>query len=47
MGEFGVYLGLVIGGIIGGFISVTWAMVNIRRLIRDYRLDPMIVDEIK
>lgn len=47
MGEFGVYLGLVIGGIIGGFISVTWAMVSIRRLIRDYRPDPMIVDEIK
>ncbi|WP_304123193.1 MATE family efflux transporter [Methanosphaera cuniculi] len=47
MGEFGVYLGLVIGGIIGGFISITWAMVSIRRLIRDYTPDPMIVDEIK
>ena len=41
-GAYGVYFGITIGGLIGGFISFGWASLYIRRLIKNYDADPEI-----
>lgn len=42
-GEYGVYIGVVTGGLMGGFISLFWAKLYLRRLVKSYEKNPNIV----
>ena len=44
-GAYGVYIGITLGGLIGGFVSLGWAILYLKRLIKNYKADPDIVDE--
>lgn len=39
-GAYGVYFGVVVGGLIGGFVSLGWATLFLRRLLKNYQPDP-------